>query len=166
MQVRETILPDGPEGAEGGGRQSAGAEPEQPGREPAGAAIMREFIPASPFARHVGVEIDRLETDRARLRLPFVETLATMGDLVHGGAVTTLLDTAAMAAAWCTDDVPDSLRGTTVGLNINFVAAGRGDLVADARVLRRGGSLCFCEVEVSDREERLVAKGLVTYKLG
>jgi uncharacterized protein (TIGR00369 family) len=133
---------------------------------PAGAGIMREFIPASPFARHVGIEIESLETDRARLRLPFTEALATMGDLVHGGAVSTLVDTAAMAAAWCTDDVPDALRGTTVGLTVDFVSAGRGELAADARVLRRGGSLCFCDVEVLDGDGRLVAKGLVTYKLG
>ena len=37
---------------------------------PAGAGIMRDFIPASPFARHVGIEIESVETDRARLRLP------------------------------------------------------------------------------------------------
>ena len=133
---------------------------------PAGAGIMREFIPASPFARHVGIEIDTLDADRARLRLPFTDAVATMGDLVHGGAVTTLVDTAAMAAAWCTDDVPDELRGTTVGLSVDFVAAGRGALVAEARVLRRGRSLCFCDVEVFDGDERLVAKALVTYKLG
>jgi uncharacterized protein (TIGR00369 family) len=133
---------------------------------PAGAGIMREFISASPFARHVGIEIDSLEADRARLRLPFTEPLATLGDLVHGGAVSTLVDTTAMAAAWCTDEVPDSLRGTTVGLTVDFVSAGRGDLVADARVLRRGGHLCFCDVEVTDGDDRLVAKALVTYKLG
>jgi uncharacterized protein (TIGR00369 family) len=127
---------------------------------------MREFIPASPFARHVGIEIDTLDADRARLRLPFTDAVATMGDLVHGGAVTTLVDTAAMAAAWCTDDVPGELRGTTVGLSVDFVAAGRGALVAEARVLRRGRSLCFCDVEVFDDDERLVAKALVTYKLG
>jgi acyl-coenzyme A thioesterase PaaI-like protein len=33
-------------------------------------------------------------------------------------------------------------------------------------VLRRGGSLCFCDVEVTDGDDRLVAKALVTYKLG
>jgi uncharacterized protein (TIGR00369 family) len=133
---------------------------------PAGAGIMREFIPASPFARHVGIEIESLETDRARLRLPFTEAVATMGDLVHGGAVSTLVDTAAMAASWCTEDVPESLRGTTVGLTVDFLSAGRGDIVADARVLRRGRSLCFCDVEVFDGDGRLIAKGLVTYKLG
>ena len=127
---------------------------------------MREFIPASPFARHVGIEIESLESDHARLRLPFADCVSTLGDLVHGGAIGTLVDTCAMAAAWCTDDLPESLRGTTVGLTVDFAAAGRGDLVAEARVLRRGGSLCFCDVEVSDGGGHLVAKGLVTYKLG
>jgi acyl-coenzyme A thioesterase PaaI-like protein len=36
--------------------------------------------------------------------------------------------------------------------------------VADARVLRRGRSVCFCEVDVRDGDD-LVAKGLVSYKL-
>jgi acyl-coenzyme A thioesterase PaaI-like protein len=42
--------------------------------------------------------------------------------------------------------------------------AGGRDLLADARVLRRGGSLCSCDVEVRAGES-LVAKALVTYKL-
>jgi acyl-coenzyme A thioesterase PaaI-like protein len=34
-------------------------------------------------------------------------------------------------------------------------------------VLRRGSSLCFCEVKVSGADDdKLVATGLVTYKLG
>lgn len=134
--------------------------------EPAGIAIMRQFVAASPFARMVGLEIVALEADRARLRLPYRDELATVGNLVHGGAVGTLADTAATAAAWCTDDVPESLRGSTVSLTVDFVSGARGDLVADARVIRRGGTLCFCEVEVTDSRDRLVAKALATYKLG
>src|SRR4051812_8384860 len=162
QSVEEEMVSDA---AAGGASEAADAEirADAPG-EPAGAAIMREFVPASPFARHVGLEIESLESDRARLRLPFAESVATIGDVVHGGAVSTLVDTAAMAASWCTDEVPESLRGTTVGLSVDFLAATRGvDLVAEARVLRRGSSLCFCDVEVRDGDERLVAKGLVTY---
>ena len=46
--------------------------------------------------------------------------------------------------------------------------AGRAQaLVADARVIRRGSSLCFCEVKVTGADDdALVAAGLVTYKLG
>ena len=49
----------------------------------------------------------------------------------------------------------------------DFVASARGqEVTADARVIRRGKSLCFCEVDVTDAHGSLVAKGLVTYKLG
>ena len=132
-----------------------------------GADVMREFVPASPFAAHLGIELVELEPDRATLRLPFSPPLATLGDVVHGGAVGALIDTAAMAASWATPDVPESLRGTTVGLSIDYLRAARGcDLVARARFLRRGSSLCFCDVEVAEQDGELVAKGIVTYKLG
>jgi uncharacterized protein (TIGR00369 family) len=135
--------------------------------EPAGAEVMRGFVASSPLARHLGIELVEIEADRARLRLPFADTVVTVGDVVHGGAICALVDTAATAAAWATDALPESQRGTTVGLTVDFLAAARGtDLLADARVVRRGGQLCFCDVEVADADGRLVAKGLATYKLG
>jgi uncharacterized protein (TIGR00369 family) len=132
-----------------------------------GLAIMRQFIPNSPFARRVGIEIETLEPGRALLTLPFRPGNSTMGEVIHGGAITALVDTAAMAAAWSSGDVPEELRGSTVDLSVSFVAAARGeDLSAEARVLRRGRSLCYCEVDVTGDQGRLVAKALVTYKLG
>jgi uncharacterized protein (TIGR00369 family) len=132
-----------------------------------GIGVMRDFLAASPLGKHLGLETVSLEPDLAELRLPFADHVVTAGDVVHGGAISALVDTAATAAAWCTDEIPESLRGTTVGLTIDFLAAARGqDLVARAQVVRRGGTLCFCDVEVRDTDDRLVAKALVTYKLG
>jgi acyl-coenzyme A thioesterase PaaI-like protein len=52
-------------------------------------------------------------------------------------------------------------------LTVDFLRAARGvDLRARARVVRRGRQLCFCDVEVIRPDEELVAKGLVTYKIG
>ena len=42
----------------------------------------------------------------------------------------------------------------------------RSHRTADARVIRRGKSLCFCDVDVTGADGGLVAKGIVTYKLG
>jgi uncharacterized protein (TIGR00369 family) len=131
-----------------------------------GAEVVAAFIPASPFAAVLGIAVETLEPDRAVLTMPFKQEVTTIGDVVHGGAISALVDTAAMAAAWCTDDIPETPRGTTVALSVNFVAAARAaDLAATAHVVKRGGTLCHCEVEVSDGA-RVVAKGLVTYKLG
>jgi uncharacterized protein (TIGR00369 family) len=132
-----------------------------------GAELISRFLEVSPFVRHLGLRLERLEPDRALLAMPFGEPLVTIDDVVHGGAVSSLIDTAAMAAAWSTPEVPENLRGTTVGLSVQFLAAARGrELVADATVIRGGRSLCYCDVAVTDGDGQLVAKGLVTYKLG
>jgi uncharacterized protein (TIGR00369 family) len=129
--------------------------------------IIEAFIPNSPHAAALGIRLVSIGTDEAMLELPYCDQLATMGDVVHGGAVSTLIDTAAMAAAWATDEVPESPAGATVSLSVNFVSAARGaDLRAASRVVRRGGRLSFCEVSVRDREGELVAHGIATYRFG
>ncbi|WP_205696720.1 PaaI family thioesterase [Conexibacter sp. SYSU D00693] len=129
--------------------------------------VIAAFIPHSPLARLLGIRVGELGDDRARLELPFRDELATMADVVHGGAVATLADTAAMAAAWSIDEpAPANPAGATVSLHTDFLAPARGDLVADAEVLRRGGRLSFVRVEVRDAQEALVATASATYRLG
>jgi uncharacterized protein (TIGR00369 family) len=130
--------------------------------------IMRQFVPASPLVRHLGIELRALERDRAELVLPFDERLVTLADVVHGGAIASLIDTAGMAATWADPDTePESVAGATVSMNVDYVAAARGkDLVAVATVVRRGRSLCFTEVTVSEPDGRLVARGSVVQRFG
>lgn len=128
---------------------------------------MRGFIKSSPFARHVGLEVEELGDGRARLSLPFSDEVVTLGDVVHGGAITTLVDVAATAAAWAGAEISEDVRWGTASVTVDFLRPGRAtDLVAEARLLRRGRSLCFCEVDVTSGDGEAVAKGLVTYRLG
>ena len=129
--------------------------------------IIESFIPASPLVQHLGIRVKALSADRAELVLPFDERLATMADIVHGGAIASLIDTAGMAATWSSDERPDSLRGSTVTLNVDFLDAARGrDLLATAVVVKRGRSLCFSDVTVAEPEGRVVARGSVVQRLG
>jgi uncharacterized protein (TIGR00369 family) len=90
-----------------------------------------------------------------------------MGEVVHGGAIAALLDTAGMAAAWSDDTVPDTLAGATVSMSVSFAAAARAtDLTARATVVRRGRSLCFCEVTVVDAAGAVVAHGSMVHRYG
>jgi len=90
-----------------------------------------------------------------------------MGDVVHGGAISTLIDTAATVAAWAVDEVPESPAGSTVSLTVNFASAARAvDLRAEARVIRRGRQLSNIEVHATDPDGKLIAHGIATYKLG
>ncbi len=132
-----------------------------------GMQLVEQFIGTSPFPALVGLRLDQIEEDHVVMSLPFRQDLITMGTVVHGGAIATLIDTAATCAAWATPSPPENLRGTTVGLNISYLAAAnQADLTADARVLRRGRSLSFIDVTVTDGDGNLIAKGTATYKLG
>jgi uncharacterized protein (TIGR00369 family) len=87
--------------------------------------------------------------------------------VVHGGAISTLIDTAATVAAWATNEVTESPTGSTVALSINFVSAARAtDLRAEARVVRRGRQLSNVEIHATDPDDKLIAHGIATYKLG
>jgi uncharacterized protein (TIGR00369 family) len=147
------------------------ADAEQPPDEAAskadGAALARGWLQNSPFVAQLGIRLEEMEPDRAVLAMPFTDALSTMGDIVHGGAISSLVDTAAATAVWSGAEVPDRPRASTVGLTVDFLAPARGQgVVADARVVRRGGSgLCFCEVSVSADDGSHIALALVTYQL-
>jgi uncharacterized protein (TIGR00369 family) len=128
--------------------------------------IVRAFIPSSPLPAALGITLESIEPDRARLAMRYADALATMGDVIHGGAIAALADTAAMAAAWATDDVPDGVGGATVSLALSYLAAARGDLVAEARVTRRGRRLCFVDVAILDAGGGAVASAQAVYRLG
>ena len=131
------------------------------------AEIIRQFLPTSPYVGHLGIQLIDMQPEVATLSLPFAESLITIGTTMHSGAIASLIDTAAMVAAWSDDTVPENLRGSTVSLSVTYLApAEHEDIQATARVLQRGRNLVFLDVEVQSVSGKSIARGLVTYKLG
>lgn len=119
-----------------------------------------------PFSALVGFQVDEVKKDFCRLRLPFRPELRTNGEIVHGGAIASLIDTAGVVAVW-TDVAPDVTRGATASMTVNYLAgAERVDLIAEAQVIRRGRSVVFVDIDVFSPGGERIAKGLLTYKLG
>jgi uncharacterized protein (TIGR00369 family) len=132
-----------------------------------GAELMRQFLPHSPFVRRMEMRAVSIEPDHVRILLPFSEHVPTYDDIVHGGAISALVDVTAMATAWSGAALPPKLRGVTVSLSIDFVDTARAeDLTGEGRVVRRGRTLTCCEVDVRGAAGQVIAKGLVTYKVG
>jgi uncharacterized protein (TIGR00369 family) len=138
---------------------------QEPDQAPDGASLARGWLESSPFVAHLGIILEELAPDTARLSLPFADSLPTMGDVIHGGAITALVDTAAAAAAWSGAEVPERPKASTVGVTVDFLAPARGQgVTAEARVLRRG-AVTFCAVDVTAVDGTHVATALVTYRL-
>jgi uncharacterized protein (TIGR00369 family) len=82
-------------------------------------------------------------------------------NVIHGGAVTTLLDTAMGWAAYTV--LEDHENFATADLQVQFVRGARmGLLRARGAVLRRTRALVFCEGEIRDEADHLVARGSAT----
>ena len=128
-------------------------------------------VVGSPLARGLELALDAAEPGRVRVRMPYAQSRTTLGDLVHGGAIAALVDTAATGAAWSTVADPARARGTTIEVSVAYMAPARGvDLVAEARVARRGRAVAFVEVDGRPADagpdgDARVATARVVYKL-
>ena len=129
-------------------------------------ALVERAIAQSPYGQLLGIVCEKVDVDSMVVRLPYRSELTTLGDTVHGGAIAGLCDVAATGACWASPSIAPGSRGTTIGLTLHYLAAGRGqDLTATARVLQRGSSICVAEVDVRGADATAVARATATYKL-
>jgi uncharacterized protein (TIGR00369 family) len=83
--------------------------------------------------------------------------------VVHGGIISALADTAAVYTIHPFLGPND--RMTSVEFKVNFLAGatpGRGEIVAQARLIRKGKTVAVVQVDVHQAEVH-VATGLFTY---
>lgn len=124
---------------------------------------VKEIAEQETYSQLLGIQINHVETDHVVLSLPYQECLGT--HRIHGGAISSLVDLAGTCACWAHPDLSNDHLGATVGFSINFLTlVAKLDLVADAKVRRRGGSICVAEISVLDGT-REIAISQLTYKL-
>ncbi len=130
---------------------------------------VEQVLMGSPVARALGIRLDVLAVDQVELLLPFSAANVTVGDVVHGGVIATLIDVAGAAAAASGADAGNLRGGATSSLNIQFLEAARAvSLRAVANVVRRGRRQVVSEVSVyaeGTDEAGLVAKALMSSTL-
>jgi uncharacterized protein (TIGR00369 family) len=117
------------------------------------------------FPNVVGLELEEVRVDYARMRLPYRPELRQPAGVVHGGAIATLIDTCVVpAVASAYDEVPVML---TIDMQIRFLnAAKETDLIGEGWVVRRGRSVSFCQAEIRRAvDDEVVAEGWLVYKV-
>ncbi len=117
------------------------------------------------FGKVLGPKLVELDEGFCRMALPWREDLSRGDARVHGGVIAALIDKAGTTAAWAYSDIPEGTKGATVAMNVNFLEGAVSDMMAEARTVRRGGSIVVVDVDVLNDQGGKVAKGLVTYKL-
>ena len=121
-----------------------------------------------PYWGTLGITVESAEEGHVRLRLAMRPELGTRrAEVMHGGAIGSLIDAAAGGATSTLRREDDETWAgqATIDLNVTFLNAATTDVVADGRVLRSSRSFSFVSVEVRDAEEQLVAVGRATYTI-
>jgi uncharacterized protein (TIGR00369 family) len=122
------------------------------------------FFEGMPFADLLGVEVTEADDGHAEGRLEMREELSWNQDdlMAHGGVTFTLADTVGGAALVSLNDQPVP----TIDMRIDYLSAGRGDLYAEADVVRNGSDVGVVDVDVYDEEDELLADARGVYKTG
>ncbi len=109
--------------------------------------VLKQFLEeAIPFNRFLGIRVGSSGPGWARLELPFREEF--IGDplrpALHGGLVSTLLDTCGGFAIWSRVDT--EIRISTIDMRVDFLRPGGSELlIAETRVVRVGNRVAVTD---------------------
>ena len=116
-----------------------------------------------PFMHFIGLVPESIAPAYARSSLPWRADLTNSRGDVHGGTLMSVLDFTLSAAARGSADGTEGMA--TIDMNTSFLSPGTGDLVIEARCLRKGASIAFCEGEIRRADGELVARATATFKI-
>lgn len=125
---------------------------------------IESWVEQSPYSKFLGVALDHIDDSSARLLLPYQDENSNPGQALHGGCAASLGAIAGQAIA-------RSLLGVEAGpfhtaqMQVSYLAAAIGeDVVAEARLLRKGRELCFVGIDVSTPEGKPIASITTTVR--
>jgi uncharacterized protein (TIGR00369 family) len=115
--------------------------------------IASRELPAPPVAQLLGFDIDRVDEGNVVFSMDPIEAHQNPLGSVHGGIITTLLDSAMGCAVHTT--LPAGGMYTTLELKVNFLRpafSGGARLLAEGTVLNRGSTAVLAEATITDAE--------------
>lgn len=118
------------------------------------------------FADLVGYELVIWEEDLAEVELTVAKRHLNRSGVMHGGVLTTLIDSACGYSGCYSPDGSQLRRAFTLSLSSNFVGAGQLGQRITARARRSGGgkSVFFADCEVRDESGRVIGSGQGAFK--
>jgi uncharacterized protein (TIGR00369 family) len=123
--------------------------------------MMAGDVPGPPVAQLIGMELAAVRPGRVVIELEVSQRHASPLGTVHGGILCAIAD-AAMGLAYATK-LEEGETFATVELKVNFLRpVWQGRLRAEGKVVSSGRNLGLVECDVTDQDQRLIARCLST----
>ena len=124
----------------------------------------KQSFEADAFHRLLGIPLSARGPGFARICLTTTpETPQGIGGSVHGGVLASMVDIAMLVAVFG-GLRPGQIPAGTADLGITYMRRAHGEQIhAEARVVKHGRQLAVIEVDITNAEGELCAKGRVLY---
>jgi uncharacterized protein (TIGR00369 family) len=116
-----------------------------------------------PYLDFLQLEPVLCQDDRAVTRIKIRDELRNSRGHIHGGAIMSILDFTLSAAGRSID--PLGIGMATIDMHTTCLEPAVSDLTVEARCIRRGSSIAFCEGEVLDTAGNVIAKASAAFKV-
>ncbi|MCL1798214.1 MAG: PaaI family thioesterase [Eggerthellaceae bacterium] len=120
-------------------------------------ALLR-LINRGPYFELLSMEVCELSRGYSRVETVLEKKHMNPFGAIHGGAYSSILDTAAYWSAYC--ELDEDVGFTSIDLSVsNLSMVDRGRIIAEGRSLKVGRSICLTEASVKDTHGKLLAYG-------
>jgi uncharacterized protein (TIGR00369 family) len=124
-----------------------------------------EAVAHEAYARWLGVSVEKIEPDFARIVLPYKDENSNPGKQVHGGVIASALAITARIAALAGLQFVEPSSNGTLSLNVGYLASAVGEAIAaEGRVLRRGKELCYVRADAANPGGKPLGTAMVVYR--
>ena len=125
---------------------------------PRAAEAFRAKVNKTPYYRTISMELVSFDKEGSVLKLRAGRKHHNPGGFIHGGALTSLLDST------CGFSVVPHLREgesiITISLNVDFISPpAEGEIISRGRLIHRGRRVARAEAVLTDNQDRIIAKG-------
>lgn len=120
-----------------------------------------ETVNNSPFPQHLSMKLKSIDIGSARVELEVLDCHFQPFQMVHGGVLATLIDTATFWAVFL--NVPEDAGMVNIDLKLNYLKPVKeGLLVTEGRGIRSGRTISYAEASVRNRNGDIIAHGTST----
>lgn len=128
---------------------------------------VRKSINSSGYGHLIGMQVEKLEEGVGEVRIQVDMRLMHPQQIVHGGVIFTLADTAMSIAIISV--VPPHTRFSTIEAKINYLRPVRsGELIAEAHFIQRGRTIAVLEstiYNINGEEKLPIARVMGTFHI-
>jgi uncharacterized protein (TIGR00369 family) len=121
----------------------------------------RGFSVKIPFVRHLGFALEKFEGGHSDIRYTPLPDHLNSFDVVHGGAVMTLLDVSMATAA---RSAREEMGVVTIEMKTSFMRPSRGELLAKGELMHATASMAFTQATIYDAKGNACAHATGTFK--